>query len=575
MFDITQPIRNFNRWREVQAILFRYGFDFLIDNKEFRSIQGLVRKTLHLKTGLLPPSELSKFTLPQRVRLLLQELGPTYIKLGQILSSRRDVLPGEWTLELAKLQDEVPAFPYEDVRETIEEDFGAPIEELFLDFDPDPIAAASIAQVHRATTPDLNPVVVKIRRPKIVSQVQSDMEIIQEIVRIIETRTKWGKRYGIKSVIEEFARTLSLEMDFQNEAANAIRLRRLMESQKQVQVPYIYWELTSERVLTMEYIKGVKINEIKRLDAAGVDKTALANVFIRSIFKQLLIDGFFHADPHPANLFVNLETHKLVYIDLGMMGRLLPEQRQQLGDMVRSIIRRDSRDVTRIIMSIGTPFDTVDEKNLRRSIDYIINRYLEISLEHISFSSLLTEVLSVIFGHNIRLPSELSFAIKTIIQGEEIAHNLDASITVVHIAKTISQQILWKSLDPMTMIDQMNDSIREFQRLREVIPRALESILKQIETGSLTVAIEIPFFKQIINTLIIISNRLVAGLIITGMLIGSALVMNISPADQRYKFIPVLGVIVFIAAFIFGLLIVWDVILEIIKAARNRRKDRL
>jgi len=575
MFDFAQPVRNFNRWREVQAILFRYGFDFLTDNKEFRRIQSYLKKTLNLQVTLLSPSELSKFTTAQRVRLMLQELGPTYIKLGQILSSRRDILPRDWTIELSKLQDEVPAFPFEDVRDIIEEDLGAPLEELFIDFDPQPVAAASIAQVHRATLPDLNPVVVKVRRPKITTQVQSDMEIIRDAVRLIEGSTKWAKRYGLSGVIEEFGRTLALEMDFRNEAANAIRLRNLMSSFKQVHVPYVYWNLTAERVMTMEYIQGVKINDLESLDKAGVDRTALANVFIRSIFKQLLIDGFFHADPHPANLFVNLENHKLIYLDLGMMGTLLPEQRQQLGDVVRAIIRRDSRDVMRIIMTIGTPFDKVDEKSLRRSIDHIINRYLDTSLENISFSTLLSEVLMVIFGHNIRVPSELSLAIKALGQGEEVTHFLDKEITIVHIAQTISQQVVWQSLDPAVIWDQFNDSVREFQRLREVIPRALESILRQIEAGALTVAIEIPFFKQIVNTLIIISNRLVAGLILTGMLVGSALIMGISPAETKYPFITILGVVGFIASFLLGLLIVWDVVREIVKAVRNRQKDRL
>jgi ubiquinone biosynthesis protein len=562
----ARPIRNLQRWRYMQAVLLRYGFDFLIEREELKEVREILSKRFHL-----PGSDLLKKSMPVRVRLMLEELGPTYIKLGQILSTRSDLLPKEWIEELSKLQDSVPSFHFQQVKETIEADLGKPLEEIYLEFNPVPIAAASIGQVHYARLMNLEEVVVKVRRPGVVPQVHSDMEIIHEVVRLVEARTTWGKRYGVVSILNEFARTLNLEMDYRNEATNAIRLRKAMGSMARVRVPYIYWNLTSERILTMEYIDGVKINDLEKLDAAGVNRSELAEIFIRSIFKQLLIDGFFHADPHPANLFVDLKDQTLVYLDLGMMGRLLPEQRQILSDIFRSIIRRDSEDVCCLVMTIGTPFQKVDENSLKRSIDHIINRYLEVSLEDISFAALIAEILKVIFTHGVRLPSELSLAFKTIMQGEEVARTLDRKIVILDIAKTASQQVMLQMLNPSNLLDQINDAIREFYRLRKVIPRALESILKQFESGNFKVSIDIPEFHYITHSIIIIANRLTVGLIIIGMLIGSALAMGIPP-NQTWAIVPILGVIGFIAALLFGGILVYAVVKDILTANRKEKK---
>jgi ubiquinone biosynthesis protein len=277
--------------------------------------------------------------------------------------------------------------------------------EIFLDFEPQPFAAASIGQVHYARLFDATPVVVKVQRPEIRAQVESDIEIIRSLVRLIESTNGWIRRYGLSEIFDEFARTLDRELDYRNEASNADHLRRLMMPQHHVRVPVVYWELTSERVLTMERCDGIKINDLKALDAAHVDRVELARVFINSLLTQLLLEGFYHADPHPGNLLVDPDDETLIYIDLGMTGRLLADQRQALEDIILSIMRRDSADVTRIIMSIGTPFQKVNERSLLYSIDYIINRYLEVSLEQIQFATLLKEILGTIFRHNIRLPS--------------------------------------------------------------------------------------------------------------------------------------------------------------------------
>jgi len=566
--NFLPPVRNWQRWREVQAVLLRYGFDLLIDQEEIQEVRRLLREKLHVTIG-----EFSERSLPERVRMMLQDLGPTAVKLGQILSSRSDFLPADWVSELSSLQDAVPPFPFEQVREIIQGDLHRSLEELFLEFDPEPIAAASIGQVHRAVLPNLNRVVVKVQRPGIAPQVHADMEILRELARLLEDRTAWGRQYGVTAIIDEFARSMNFEMDYENEATNADRLRRNMASQPGVHVPYIYWELVTPHILTMEEVQGIKATDLARLDEAGVNRVQVADVFIHSIFHQILIDGFFQADPHPGNLMIEPGDGTLVYIDLGMMGSLLPEQRQQFGDLVQAVLRRDSREVVRRVLVIGTPYKPVRESSLRREVDHIINRYLEASLDRFSFSMLLREVLTVIFREGVRLPSDLTLAIKTLIQGEEVARTLDPRIQIVDILQSISQQILLQNLDPRNWVYQLGGSLREALRLMEALPRATETLLKQIEAGALRVGLDIPDFRQQVDHLYTISNRMTAGLIIAGMIIGSSIAMSVSP-DHSWSFIPVLGVVGFVLSMTIGLALVWSVFMDLWRVSRHKENGR-
>jgi ubiquinone biosynthesis protein len=561
MLNIYQPLRNIQRLREVQNLIFRYGFGFVLGINEVKGI----RKKLRLSS-----QQLDETTAAERLRNMLQELGPTYIKFGQLLASRGDLLPPDWTQELSKLQDQVPAFSFHEVCKVVEKEFGKSIEQVYFEFDEVPIAAASIGQVHHAKLLDMTPVVVKVQRPRTAARVQSDIEIIREIAKLVESRISWGKRYGIVAVFDEFAHALALEMDYRNEATNADRLRHQMASVAHVHVPHTYWNLTTEKVLTMEAIDGIKINDVEALDAAGVDREEMARVFIQCLFHQILVDGFFHSDPHPGNLLICPSNARLVFLDLGQMGRLMPEQLVELSDLIEAVLRRDSLDVTRILLTIGTPFKKIDEHALRKNADYIINRYLDTSLDRIYFSAFCGEILGLINRHGLRLPSEFTMGIKAIIQGEEIARALDPDIKVIGVIHGIYQQLIKKMLNPANMFDILRDGLREVVRLREVLPRAVESILKQLEGGSLTITLQIPEFINITSSLMIIINRLVTGLILVGMFIGSALLLN-SPFEKGWGFLRYLGVICFFLAMIFGLMLVGSVILDIWEKQRSKR----
>jgi ubiquinone biosynthesis protein len=561
-----QPIRNIQRWRTVQAILLRYGFDFLIGREEIAEVRRFLHNTLRLPMG-----EFNELSLPERVRLMLQELGPFYVKLGQILSSRANYLPQEWITELSRLQDAVPPFPYEQVQAIILAELGGLPEDIYAEFDPIPTAAASIGQVHRARLKDGTDVVVKIQRPNIQQQVQADVAIMREIARLVEDRTALGKRIGITGTIEEFAQVLREEMDYRNEAANADRLRKNLKDFWQVRVPLMVWSLTTPRVLTMQWISGVKINDMEKLRQSGCDLHELADVFIRSLFQQLLVDGFFHADPHPGNLFVDLEECKLAYIDLGMTGSLMSEQREMLGEIVLNLLRRDSREVTRLLMKVGTRFKPVNEANMRRAIDRIIMRYLDVSLAQVSFSEMMSDLLRAVFTNGIRLPSELSIAVKALMQGEQVARDLDPDIRVFEILRSISQQLLLQRLDPRVFANHLADLLREANRLSRVIPRATETLLTQMAEGTFHIGLDIPDFKREVSHLYAIANRLTAGLILAGMIIGSAIAMGVPP-DQSWSLIPILGVVGFILSMVIAGMLVSSVFLDQWDIRRKRGK---
>jgi ubiquinone biosynthesis protein len=471
--------------------------------------------------------------------------------------------------ELAKLQDEVAPFPYEEVRQVIIDQLGAPPEELFDRFDPQPMAAASIGQVHRACLPGGRAVVVKVQRPGVEPQIQADVDIVRRVARLIQNHTTWGREFGVVEIAEEFARSLLDEIDYVNEGRNAERLRLNLASQPQVHVPTIYWELVTPHLLTMEEVSGVKIDDLEALDQAGIDRAALAGLFMRSMFQQSLVDGFFQADPHPANLLVNPENGVLNFIDLGMMGTLVEEHREQLGEMVVAALQRDSREIVRIALVIGTPVREVNELALRRDVDRILNRYLTAGLSDISFTAILGEVMSIINEHGIRLPSDLTLGAKALTQAEAIARTLDPEIKVIEVARAAAQQIIWRRWDPRTAMTHLARDTREMVRLAKALPQALERLLHQIESGAVQVRLDAPGWEGQVRHLSTIANRLTAGLILAGLAIGSAIAMGISP-QQSWDFVPVLGVIGFSLSTTLGVVLVWNVLLDIWRTDRHR-----
>ncbi len=570
MFNNLSPIRNLRRWRELQAILFRYGFDVLIDTKEAKTIQSTL-KTLSLPLSI-PESRLQDLSVPERVRRMLQDLGPTYVKLGQILSSRSDLLPEGWVEELSKLQDAVPPFSFEDVERIIQEEIGS-IEESFLFVDPEPIAAASIGQVHYAILNDFSQVVIKIQRPNVEEKIQSDLEFVRDTAKFFHNTTDWGKKYGVVGIAEELIRTLMDELDYTIEATHADHLRRNMAKFKEIHVPFIYWEFTTKRVLTMEAIDGYKINDFENIATLDIDRENLSSIFVHSILHQAFINGFFHADPHPGNLMIEKKTKRLVYLDTGMMGALLPEQRILIGEVVQAIIRRDTEEILRLALSLGTPFQDINENKLRRDMDHMINLYLEAPIDRLEVSRLLSEILTMIFEAGVRLPPVVGVAAKALLQGEGVARMINPDIVVVEVMQDVSTQIYLNRFDPKAFFWQSVSYAKDTRDLIRVFPRALSTILTDLQKGNFKVGIEIIELRDIISNILIIANRAIVGLILVGMIIGSALAMSV-PTKESLTIVPIIGVIGFLLSIAVSMLLFLQVMGAIGKTRRQRRRRR-
>src|SRR5688572_5735340 len=407
------------RLQQVYNTFMRYGMDMLLDSSWMGDFRRMMQTWVY---SLSEPLEM--LTIPVKTRLMIQELGPIYVKVGQIISSQSSFLPQEWADELAKLQSEVPPFPSDEVRQIIIEELGAPPEELFASFSLAPLAAASTAQVHRATLFSGEEVVVKVQRPNIRLQAKADLGIIQHAVRVMSRRSRQISDMGLMEMLEEFSSNVLPELDYRYEFYNAYRLSRNLANIPGVRVPIVYPCYSTGRVLTMEFVKGVKLSNLAAIEQAGLEKQPLAEVTLRSMVKQLLIDGFFHADPHPGNLVVNVETGMITYLDLGMVGELTMKQRVSIIDMFATMYQLDTHGLAQVLLGLCKPVRKVDEEAYFRDFERRVGRYLDIYSNEVPFGDVVNLIFAILQDHGLRLDAQLTLGIKAMVQAEAITRVL-------------------------------------------------------------------------------------------------------------------------------------------------------
>ncbi len=545
------PVRNLQRLWQTQSIFLRYGFDILVNQDGRDNLPTPTRKDIPDVTNL---------SQPEKIRLMLEELGTTYVKLGQIAGSQYSALPKEISLELEKLQDETAPFPADEAVSLIEKELGAPIGDLFDHFEREPFAAASIAQVHRARLPDGTDVVVKVQRPSIRETIEADLEIMQVTANVLENTL--GRNRGLMEIAEEFRVSLLGELDFRNEGRNADRLHNNLEPIYNVGVPMIYWRYVSEKVLTMSFIDGVKVSDVAALASAGLKTPDLADRFTEAMSKQILLDGFFHGDPHPGNVIVNPKNGQITFLDLGMMGYLDEESRRELGNMMIALQEPDTRELVRIALRLGVTFKEVDRRALRRQLEHILNRYMVASLSQVSFADMMYEMMNTFFDYGVRLPPELTLAIKSLIQTQEIASTLNPDLQMSDIANTVSDQLFWEQLKPSVVQERLNETTAEILRLAPIASDAVERVLREAKSGKLTIQIDTSDLQMQLESLSENNKRITVGLTVAGMAIGSAIAMSVNP-QEAWSFIPLLGVVGFTVSIGVGAWLVVKLLWEI------------
>ena len=546
MFSRFKNLRKLKRSRQIMVVLVKYGLDYFIDRSKINLLAKIRKK----------PKDYQALTLPERLRLALEELGPTFIKLGQILSARPDFLPAAFIKELEKLQDQVSPFDGSDARKIIEQELNKPISKLFKRFETKPVAAASLSQVHKAVLFNDEIAAVKIQRPNIRETVELDLEILEDLAGILENRVHNDWVYHPKLMVGEFKRAIKKELDFTNEAHNFEKFRINFKEVKYMRVPKIYWEITTTKVLTMEFIEGTKINEITRKKHKGIFKPKeVAEKGAKAILKQVLEDGFFHADPHPANLFV-LPPSTIVMLDVGMVGYLDEKTIAGGVKLLQAIVNKNLDKIMRGFEDLGIIVKEFDRNLLRQDLKELFDRYLGISLKNLKIDKFSQDILEIMARHSLALPANLVLMLKALSVVETIGKQLDPNFDMLSAAKPFIKGLLRKKLNPQKLLKKSRIILQESVELIEQLPQDLIDISRKLKDGKLKFNFKHQGLEKLTREIDRSSNRLSFSLIIASLIIGSSLILQqqIGPFIFGYSILGIIGFL--LASFLgFGLII--------------------
>ena len=556
------------RAAQITTIIMRYTEDIAIDMTPLARFRHFMQKMLFQDVDLM-----QNLTLPEKTRYMIQELGPTFVKFGQIVSSRTTDLPQEWEEQLAKLQSNVPPFSYEKAREIVIKELKDEPENLFSFFEAEPFAAASTAQVHRATLHDGTPVVVKIQRPNIDVAVRADLNVINDLTKRVQRKQEWAKTMDLYGLVDEFGQSILYELNYRNEASNVSLLARNMAQFDTIHVPKVYPDLTTDKILTMDFMPGVKINNVDRIEAAGWDRSLIARNFVQAMIKQALFDGFFHADPHPGNVLVNLETGQIEFLDMGLMGELNRMQRMALGDVLVSMVEGDGYSLGKAGMRLSRPLPgaTVDEGAFLEAMERFGDRFLG---SDAPMDEAFNALQAMMGRYGLRLDRNFVLAFKTLMQADQIIRTLDPKINFSKTAVESSTVLLREQVNTENLSEMVSKQIS--RSAREVvyrIPDLVEATTKwldQYEKGEFSVHVDTSdltpqvdkFDKAISKSL----DRLLLGLILTGWLVGAAIASTVQINVFGFP-LASLAFYMFLAGAIIGAFVVVQTIIRLNKEA--------
>ncbi len=544
IFKVHETYQELKRYGQIVRVLVRYGFGDLLQRMKVN--HAARQRVLTIKTQAL-----KNLTTPERLRLAFEELGPTFIKFGQVLSSRPDMFSAEFVKELSKLQDNVPPFPFRDAKALIEFQFGCPLIEVFDDFEEEPLAAASLAQVHRARTKTGDEVAVKVQRPGIGDIIETDIRILRDLAALCERHWPESRPYEPVQIVDEFARMIRRELDYIREGRNIQRFGKFFADDETIYIPKAYWDLTAPKVLTMEYIQGIKISELEQLQAAGLNRKTIAINGANFIFREVFEFHLFHADPHPGNIFV-LENNVIAPVDFGMIGTLDEEIVHQLGIMLTAIVKKDADTLVNVLLNIGLAPEPINRRVFRAELADFLERYHELPLGQLIITAIIEDLMDLARCHGLRFPQEMVMMARALVVNQGVGTMLHPEFNIMEHARPYVQKLMMRRLDPARQLKEVSKLIGETASLLKKMPTSLREIIEKLRKDELGIRFEHRGLDRLIDELDRSSNRLSFAVIIAAIIIGSSLVFQTGAGPKLFGY-PFLGLVGFLAAGILGL----------------------
>lgn len=544
---IGRTYRHLQRYRQILTVLFKYGFGDLVEVLKIEQYIEIGLKMISKKRR----DRLEKLSRAERVRLAFEELGPTFIKFGQILSTRPDLIPVDFINELSKLQDMVPPFPFEEASEIIKVELGAAPEDLFASIDKTPMASASIGQVYRAELKDGEDVAVKVQRPGIKKIIEVDLEIMFHLATLMEHHVEEMELHRPVKVVEEFSRTLEREIDYSIEATHMERFAREFLNDPTIYVPKVFRDTSTSRVLTMEFVDGIKISEISRLDDAGYDRKIIAARGVDLYLKQVFDNGFFHADPHPGNIFV-LPNNVICLLDFGMMGTVDRQTREDFVDLIDSVVHKDTLSLTRSLLELTDYDEEPDIRLLERDLSDFIEQHLYKPLKDIEIGKMLQGLLEVASRYRLRIPPNIFLMMKVFSSIEGVGLMLDPDFDMIKQAAPFIERVKRARFHPKRIAGDIVTLVAELLKFIQQFPKDALEITRLIKQQKLSIRFEHKGFEPVLDTYNQISNRISFSIVIASLIIGSALIV-FAKTPPLFHGLSIIGIIGFISAALMGI----------------------
>jgi len=515
------------------------------------------------------PREPGKESPPEELVDDLEKMGPTFVKLGQLLSSRADLLPEPYLQALARLQDRVKPFPAEQAEQIVENELGARLSKAFSWFDPEPMAAASLGQVHRAALRDQRPVVVKVQRPGIRQQIAEDFAALEKVATLLDEHTEIGRRYRFSKLLDEFKTALAHELDYEHEAANLVHLAANMAEFPRLRVPLPIQDYTTRSVLTMDYIRGTKITQLSPLSRLDIDGPQLAEELFRAYLKQVLVDGLFHADPHPGNVFLT-DDGRIALLDLGMVGRTTPGMREQLLKLLLAVSEGEGETAVEIVLRISQTSEEFDLPEFRRKIGQVVLEQETADLQRLNIGKALLRVGKISSDTGLSAPAELTLLGKTLLQldqiGQILAPEFNPNESIRRNAVQLLRQQLWRSSSPARLWG----PLLEAKDFVGGLPNRLNKILDALGNAELELKVKTPDAGHLLAGFQKIANRITMGIILAALIVSASLLMPIQTSFRLFGY-PGLAILCFLLAASGGVCLVLSIL---IKDYKDRRKTR-